>query len=115
MYGFKGQLDWAVFEGRSVEAVCFSETTVRIAFSDRLAVTIQDAAILKLRSGDEETVRALDKSSLPTLVGETVELVEWDEILLKLTLQSGASLLLSDTSRVFESFTIELAGNEHYV
>src|SRR3972149_8201656 len=78
MYGLPKDFDFSVFEGRTLELVCFSENTVNLSFDDHLSITIESSYSHQV--DDEDPGSTIDippeTSTLMQLTGDVVELAE---------------------------------------
>lgn len=115
MYGLPPDFDPAIFIGRELQQVSFTVNTVRLAFDDDIAITLDSAFIFQIDSAAAAVEQAppVQASNLMALVGRQVcsaRSVSARNLLLEFA--AGGTLTCIDDSKEYESFHIWIRGKE---
>ncbi len=118
MYGLPADFDATIFIGRELEQVSFTVNTVRLAFADDVAITMESSFAFQA-PGTEELVRQappVQASALMVLVGRKVCAARAENNgTLRLEFTAGGTLLCLDDSPQYESYHIWVGGKETIV
>lgn len=114
MYGLDKEVDLSPMVNKSIEQICVGQYQVTVNLSDRISISIEAAFKIRNPHGDVHEVQPNQPETsqgLLSIIGEKVITATLRppggvDILLS----DGSGLLISDSNREFESYTIDISG-----
>ncbi len=109
MYGLPKDFDGSFLVGHVLELVCFSQNTMSLHFDGDITITIESAFSYNT---DQVVDVPVQQSNLMELLGSSVSTAQGDENgTLSLVFHNRQTLKVYDTTKQYESFTINYEGN----
>jgi hypothetical protein len=115
MYGLPKDFSALIFVGQELVEICFTVNTAHLVFDGEVSITLLSSYVYTSSSNNvsrKETVPVLS-SSLMHLIGKKVSsATAKTDGTLTLMFEDGASLILLDDSRDYESYSIRIGDRE---
>lgn len=115
MYGLPADFDAAIFIGKELEQVSFTANTVRLAFAEDVAITLESRFAFQTERTAALVVQEppVQASTLMALVGQTVGAAEATRSgTLRLEFAEGGVLVCHDDSTQYEAYRIRIGNQE---